>query len=273
MVFGERWMKWMEALVFSSKMSVVVNGSPTKEFIVERGLRQGNPISPFLFIVAAERLKCLVSRAVDNGDYAGFFVNNSCFNDVLQFADDTLMVGDATWAHLWAIKSVLKGFEMILGLEINFHKRKLIGINISNNFIDMATNFLACRREDKEFTLLGIRVGSNPKRVATWEPLILKMKKRLASWKGRFLSIGGRLTLLKSVLGSLAIFTLSFYKAPKKVIKELIRIQSNFLWGGEEGKKCIHWERWDVVCLSVEKGGLGVTRMEDFNLALLSKWK
>ncbi|XP_058733006.1 uncharacterized mitochondrial protein AtMg01250-like [Vicia villosa] len=103
MGFGEKWMKWMEGLVFSSSMSVIVNGSPTKEFIVERGLRQGDPISPFLFVIVAEGLKCLINRAVANGDYAGFVIKDRCFLDVLQFADDTLMIGDGSWAHLWAI--------------------------------------------------------------------------------------------------------------------------------------------------------------------------
>lgn len=79
--------------------------------------------------------------------------------------------------------------------------------------------------------------------------------------------------MLKAVLGSLAIFTLSFYKDPKKIVKEITKIQNNFLWGGSEGKKCIHWVRWDVVCIPIEKGGLDVRRIEDFNLALLCKWR
>lgn len=186
-------MKWMEALVFSSNMSVMVNGSPTKEFRVERELRQGNPITPFLFVIVEEGLKCLVNREVENGDYAGFSFNETCFIDVLQFADDTLLVGDESWSHLWAIKSVLRGFELISELGINFHKSKLIDINIRTNFLEPTNNFLACRREDKEFTFLVIRNGSNPRRTATWEPLIMKMNKWLSSWKRRLLSFGGRL--------------------------------------------------------------------------------
>ncbi|XP_058741725.1 uncharacterized protein LOC131614114 [Vicia villosa] len=120
MGFGDRWMKWMEALVFSSKISVLVNGSPTREFGVERGLRQGDPISPFLFVIVAEGLKCLINKAVDNGDYVGCHLNGKCFVDVLQFADGTLLIGDGSWKHLWAIKAVLKGFE--LGVE---EKRKI----------------------------------------------------------------------------------------------------------------------------------------------------
>ncbi|XP_058746332.1 uncharacterized protein LOC131619227 [Vicia villosa] len=201
-------------------MSVMVNGSPTKEFKVERGLRQGDPISSFLFVIVAEGLKGLVNKAVENGDFAGFAFNGRCFIDVLEFADDTLLVGDGSLNHLWAIKFVLRAFKMISDLGINFHKSKLIGINISSNFLEIATNFLGCRREGKEFTFLGISISNNPRRIATWEPLMKKVKKRLASWKGRFPIFGGILTLIKIVLGSLAIFFLLFYKAiyPKQFL-------------------------------------------------------
>lgn len=153
-------------------------------------MRQGDPISPFPFVLVAEGLKGLVNIAVENGDHVGFQFDGRCFIDVLQFADDTLLVGDGSWSHIWAIKAVLRAFELILGLGINFHKSKLIGINISDNFTEVANNFLACRREEKEFTFLGIPIRSNPRRIATWEPLTRKIKNTLASWKGKLLSFG-----------------------------------------------------------------------------------
>ncbi|XP_058746061.1 uncharacterized protein LOC131618929 [Vicia villosa] len=223
MGFEEIWLKWIEVMVFSSHMSVMVNGSPTKEFLVEKGLRQGDPFSPFLFMVVAEGLKRIINKAVENGSYAGFSINRRCFIDVLQFADDTLMVGDGSWKHLWAIKAVLRGFELISGLGINFNMSKLIGLNIDSCFLEVATTFLACRREDKIFKFLGVYIGCNSRRIILWETLMSNIKKRLASWKGRLLSFGGRLTLLKPVLGSLAIFTLSFYKALKKVVEEITK--------------------------------------------------
>ncbi|XP_058783233.1 uncharacterized protein LOC131657899 [Vicia villosa] len=160
--------------------------------------------------------------------YAGFSIKGKCFIDVLHFADDTLLVGNGSWNNLWAIKAVLRGFELILGLGINFYKSKLIG----------------CRREENDFISLRIRIGSNPRRISTWKPHLSKIRKMMSSWEGRHINVGGRLTLLKSVLGSLAIFNLSFYKAPKFIIKEITKIQSNFLWGGKMDKRCIHWGRW-----------------------------
>ncbi|CAK8577625.1 unnamed protein product [Lathyrus sativus] len=85
--------------------------------------------------------------------------------------------------------------------------------------------------------------------------------------------MAGRITLINSVLTSLPIFWFSFYKAPASVLKSIDKIRSRFLWGGSEEKSKIHWIKRDKVCMSKEDGGLGVKRIEEFNLALLTKWK
>lgn len=73
--FGQRWMQWLEAGVFNSCMSVLVNGSLTEEFSVRRGLRQGDPLSPYLFTIVAEGLEGLVWQAIDVGMFKQFKVN------------------------------------------------------------------------------------------------------------------------------------------------------------------------------------------------------
>ncbi|CAJ2658352.1 unnamed protein product [Trifolium pratense] len=99
------------------------------------------------------------------------------------------------------------------------------------------------------------------------------MMKRLNTWSGRQLSYGGRITLINSVLASLPVYFFSFFKAPKCVINQLVRIQRNFLWGGGLEDKKLCWVKWDQVCRAKEQGGLGVKNLELFNIALLSKWK
>lgn len=75
------------------------------------------------------------------------------------------------------------------------------------------------------------------------------MKKRLSSWSSRHLSVGGRVTLINSVLSSMPLYFLSFYKAPKKVVREFVKIQQNFLWGGSSDNKKINWVSWEKICL------------------------
>ncbi|XP_058758054.1 uncharacterized protein LOC131631277 [Vicia villosa] len=171
-------------------MSVLVDGSPTKEFLVSRGLRQGDPLSPFLFVLVAEGLAGLVRKSIDIGEFQSFDIRGSCKVELLQFADDTLIVGDGSWKHAWAIKAVLRAFEVVSGLGINYHKSKLIGINFNSFFLEAASHLFSCRREDSNFYFLGIPIGFNPRKESTWNPLVLKMKKRLEGWTNRFLNLG-----------------------------------------------------------------------------------
>lgn len=88
-----------------------------------------------------------------------------------------------------------------------------------------------------------------------------------------FVCSGGRITLINLVLPSVSLYYFSFFKAPKKVIKELTRIQRNFLWGGSEEVRKTAWVSWSNICLPKESGGSGIRNMELFNISLLGKWK
>jgi hypothetical protein len=182
-------------------------------------------------------------------------------------------VGEGNWDNLWTIKTILRSFEMVSGLKVNFFKSKLYGINIEENFLRASSSFLHCAVESIPFRFLGIPVGANPRRRATWIPIIESMRNRLNTWKGRNLSIGGRVTLINSVLSSLPLYFFSFYKAPSCVIKELVTIQRNFLWGGGSVEKKMCWVSWDRICQPKTRGGLGIKNLEFFNSSLLCKWK
>ncbi|CAJ2667257.1 unnamed protein product [Trifolium pratense] len=273
MGFAQRWLKWMRACIFTSSMSVLVNGSPTVDFVVGKGLRQGDPLYPFLFLIVAEGLTRLMQKAVDNGNYHGFKVHDDLQFHTLQFADDTVLVGEGKWENLWSLKIVLRSFELVSGLKVNFYKSKLYGINLDDNFVSAASSFLHCEVESIPFRFLGIPVGANPRRKVTWNPIVEAMKKRLNTWSGRNLSFGGRVTLINSVLSSLPLYFFSFFKVPVCVLQELITIQRRFLWGGCSDIKKICWVSWDTICLPKDKGGLGIKNLNYFNQALLCKWK
>ncbi|CAK8570652.1 unnamed protein product [Lathyrus sativus] len=134
-------------------------------------------------------------------------------------------------------------------------------------------SFLACRIEAKSFEFLGIPIGSNPRLVASWTNLVNKVWVMLADWKGKLLSFGGRITMLKYVIGSLSIFLMSFYKMSVTVWKELDRIQNRFLWGSSTKQPKTVWIAWNKVCRSTDLGGLGIKKMDLFNISLLQKWK
>ncbi|XP_058757405.1 uncharacterized protein LOC131630662 [Vicia villosa] len=273
MGFGKRWLMWMDACIFSSHLSVLVNGSATHDFMVHRGLRQGDPLSPFLFVLAMEALTALVRNSVVVGGFKPFQFRIDEGVDILQFADNTIIFGEASTANLWNLKVILRGFELISGLKINFSKSSVMGVNVGDWILDAATNFLACKRGNSSFLFLGIMVGVNPRNKKVWSKVLYNFKKRLDTWKGRNISIGGRVTLINAVLNAIPSFTFSFYKSPLKVLNKIRGIQRNFLWSGNANKRSINWVKWDTICKPKDKGGLGVRDVGEFNRALLLKWK
>jgi hypothetical protein len=101
-------------------------------------------------------------------------------------------------------------------------------------------SFLNCKRSVIPFSYLGLPVGANPRRASTWEPVVDRLRKRLRTWGNRYVSLGGRIVLINSVLNSIPIFYLSFLKMPAVVIKKIIHIQQEFLWGvSKEGGKLV----------------------------------
>jgi hypothetical protein len=272
--FCSKWRDWIRACVFSGNMSVLINGSPSEEINIQRGLKQGDPLAPFLFLLVAEGLGGIMRKAVELNRFHGVQVgNNGMVVSHLQYADDTLCIGEASVDNLWTLKAILRGFEMTSGLKINFWKSSLMGINVSNDFMRLASTFLNCRVSSLSFKYLGLPVGANPRRAVTWEPLITSLRKRLGGWSNKFVSLGGRIVLLNSVLNSIPIFFLSFMKIPVLIWKQIRRIQREFLWGSRRGQKKINWIKWVIVCQSKKKGGLGVRDVRVVNISLLTKWR
>ncbi|PNX59439.1 cysteine-rich receptor-like protein kinase, partial [Trifolium pratense] len=154
MGFALGWIKWIRACIFNSSMSVLVNGSPTEDFVVGKGLRQGDPLSPFLFLIAAEGLTRMMQKAVGNGIFHGYKISDELLFHTLQFADDTILIGEGNWDNLWSIKIVLRSFELVSGLKVNFFKSKLYGINLDATFLNAASTFLHCGVESIPFRFL-----------------------------------------------------------------------------------------------------------------------
>ncbi|GAU20543.1 hypothetical protein TSUD_131010 [Trifolium subterraneum] len=220
---------WIKECVSTASASVLVNGSPTDEFPIERGLRQGDPLSPFLFLLAAEGLNVLMEVVVAHNLFKGYNIGERDFVSVshLQFADDTLLLGVKSWANVRALRAVLVLFETMSGLKVNFNKSVLVGVNIPDSWLGEAASALCCKVEKIPFLYLGLSIGGDPRRLVFWEPVLARLKSRLSGWKSRFLSFGGRLVLLKSVLSSLPVYALSFFKAPSGTVPLKVSI---FAW-------------------------------------------
>ncbi|GKV19246.1 hypothetical protein SLEP1_g29532 [Rubroshorea leprosula] len=264
----EEWcMPLLEEIKFNQRSSMQERG-----FV--KGLRQGDPLSPFLFLVVAEALSGLVRKAEEIGLLKGIQVGEGNLRLThLQCADDTILFSEASEANAWAMKCVMRSFEMISGLKVNNDKSWLCGLNVDSERLEDMATIMNCSVSSIPFKYLGVPVGANTNRISTWAPVIECVKRRLNRWSGVSLSFGGRIVLLKAVLSYLPVYFFYVYKAPKQVTNLLTKLQCNFLWGRGEGGRNIAWIKWDVICKYREEGGLGVRNVESFNKALLGKWK
>lgn len=167
-----------------------MNGCPIEEVNIHRGMKQGDPLALFLFLLVVEGLSGLVRSTEARGLYHGFKIGNSGLSiSHLQYADDTLFVGEATMANLWDLKTILLCFEFAAGLKVNFSKSYVMEVNVDHEFLGMAEKFLYCRLGSVPFTYLGLPVGANPRLEKTWQPFLHLLASRLGSWGNRYVSL------------------------------------------------------------------------------------
>ncbi|GKV43650.1 hypothetical protein SLEP1_g50914 [Rubroshorea leprosula] len=222
-------------------ISILINGSPTKQFPVNKELRQGDPLSPFLFLIVAEGLNGLMSSAIEKELYKGVLIGNGeVMVTLLQFADDTIFFREASEDNIRVIKCIMRTFELASGLKINYGKSQIVGIEVEEGWIEKMEYKLCCKVGEFPMKYLGIPIGANHRKLAMWQPLVDSFKRKLASWKG--------------------------------ILKSIDKIHRSFLWGGEGVVKIINWVSWERVCKQKEHGGLGVRDLRKFNLALMGKW-
>ncbi|GKD03691.1 RNA-directed DNA polymerase, eukaryota [Tanacetum coccineum] len=270
--FGPRWRDWIQSCLKSSRGSILVNGSPTSEFQFYKGLKQGDPLSPLLFILVMESLHLSFHNVVNAGLFKGVGLDNSLQLSHLFYADDVVFIGQWCDSNLATIMRVLECFFRASGLRINRQKCGLMGIVVEPNKIANAAKNLGCKILKTPFSYLGVNIGGNMTRINSWDVVINKTLSRLSKWKLKVLSIGGRLTLLKSVLGSISIYYMSMFRAPIQVINKLESIRSHFFNGVDHNVRKMSFVNWKNVLASKEKGGLGVSSFFALNRALIFKW-
>lgn len=232
------WIKWIKGCVETTSVSVLVNGSPTEEFYPMRGLRQRDPLAPFLFLLVAEGFSGLDRQAIKSNMLTGVKVRGDEVDYcLLRFANDTVFKCEDSFSNVFTLKAILRCFELPSRLKINFHKSMLAGVNVVRNNLECYSKCLNCNLMMIPFKYMGIEVGSNLRKKEFWEPIVNKLSARLSAWKGRFLSLAQRICLIKLVLIALPMFYLSFYRAPESIYNRLICIQRRFLWGwGKENR-------------------------------------
>ena len=238
MGFGSKWRGWITGCLENSTASVLVNGSPTREFEICRGLRQGHPLSPFLFILAMEGLHSVIQKAEEKSLFHGATIGKGELPlSHLFYTDDAVFGGEWSQSNARNIVRILRCFYLISGLKINIQKSKLFGIGVDCMELENMSRVVGCGVSKIPFNYLDLPVGCNMAKIDAWKWVVDKFIYKLSNWKVRTLSVGGRVTLLKSVLGSLTTYYLSIFKVPGAVEKVLESLRNRFFGGGDFGEK------------------------------------
>ena len=189
----------------------------------------------------------------------------------LIFADDTLIFCKTSEDQITFLSWLLMWFEAISGLKVNLDKSELFPMGNVENMEELAFE-LGCKVGRLPSTYLVMSLGAPFKSVAIWDEVEERFHKRLDMWKHQYISKGGRVTLIKSMLSSLPIYLMSILQLQRGVGLRLEQIQRDFLWGGGALVQRPQLVRWATICLDKRKGGLGVKSLSTLNKALLCKW-
>ena len=222
-----------------------------------------------------EALSRMMTRAVSHNLLSGFRVNavdpNPLSISHLLFADDTLIFSNANLDHILNLWILLTWFEAISGLKIKLGKSAIVLVG-HVPLLESLADIMGCKTSNLPMTYLGLLLGAKFKSKAIWDPILMKLERRLSGWKSLYLSKGGKMTLIKSTLSSLPTYFLSLFPIPVNVALRIDKIQRDFLWGGVgEGVK-FHLVNWSQICQPFSFGGLGIRNLRVFNEPLLGKW-
>jgi len=250
----------------------LINGRPSNFFRSSRGLRQGCPLSPFLYIIMAETLSIHLENLRRQKEITGISIVRGIkgINHSL-FSNDTLLIGGASSLMERRFKKTLELFLQVSGGKLNNNKCMIYTWNIPRQIIQRISTILdiPAQRNWSHFMYLGLPLAKESVKTEIWVKLIEKLRGKLQSWGVSWLNLAGRTILIKAILSALPIYQFATTLALASTHKHMELIIRSFLWqGGRQDSKKFSLVKWDQVILPFEKGGLGIRIPRLANMAM-----
>lgn len=273
MGFSDSWIHLILRCVTSVSYAFKINGSIVGNVRPSRGLRQGDPLSPYLFVLCAQGLSSLIHSQVRASALRGVRIaRDDPMISHLFFADDSLIFFRATKQDCKELQACLSTYEKASGQLINYDKSAITFSSKtprhSREFIRLRLNMSVCQGHD---IYLGLPTFSLRGKKMQFGYLRDRVAKKVESWTSRHFSEGGREVLIKAVLQAVPSYAMSCFRIPTSICGDIERMCNNFWWGMKAEGNRIHWCTWDELCKPKDRGDLSFRKMTLFNKALLAK--
>ncbi|KAK4397773.1 Anaphase-promoting complex subunit [Sesamum angolense] len=264
--FPPIFIAWIMECVSTSSFSVALNGSLHGFFAGKKGLRQGDPMSPGLFLLCMEYFSRLIKRKTTDSDFNFHPKCEKLKITHLLFADDLMMFsrGDLPSVHI--LMECLQEFRDVSGLAVNTSKSSIFTAGIENNMLCDILARTEFTRGEMPVRYLGIPLAAQRLSVRDYSPLVDQIANNISRWAAKSLSFAGRLELIRSVIHGVECFWLQIFPLPTTVIEKIHRLCRNFLWNSKRAPVA-----WENICHPKNEGGLGIRHTQTWNVALLTR--
>ncbi|KAL9660376.1 hypothetical protein QQ045_025189 [Rhodiola kirilowii] len=270
--FNENWVRKVIMCVKTVTYRVKINDNISEEFKPSRGLRQGDPISPYLFLLCAEWLTCTVDKYQELRLVKGIRIcRNAPIITHLMFADDCVLFLKAKPDCVMRLTEILKSYEAVSGQKVNFQKSEVVcSSNVPDVLRREIVDKLGVNIVETHSNYLGLPLIFGNKKTALFRLIEEKLNRKVGDWKHKLLSTAGREVLIKSVLQSIPVYAMSVFKIPVSLCRKLVAEVMKFWWHNNKARG-IHWVKAETLFKEKVNGGLGFRNFQLMNMALLSK--
>ncbi|XP_028124903.1 uncharacterized protein LOC114321868 [Camellia sinensis] len=262
---------WVKACITSPSFSICINGSLHGYFKGGQGLRQGDPMSPYLFVMVMEILSKILAKKSTHLDFKFHWRCDKTKIVNLCFADDLMIFCKGDVFTVSVIKEGLDEFQSLSGLSPSPHKSHIFFSGCEKNLRVELLNVIKFNEDVLPVRYLGLPLISTKLKSSDCDKLVERITNRIKSWTNKCLTYAGRAQLIQSILFSMQLYWSSLFILPKKVVKSIESLFRSFFWSGCEIRKYGAKVSWEHVCSPKSEGGLGFKSIEVWNKAAVAK--